>query len=133
MNSRAVAAWGSLVQLVPLAFLAISLFILSKPVDNPSGQPGVAAYRPPGTWYVFPLTIALGLAGLLATVSRTAAIVAALLTVGTLAYGLRLWLPGVNSILGRFVVALSVVSIAGAALRFLAWRRAGKLPLSEQP
>jgi hypothetical protein len=130
MNSRVVAAWGSLVQLVPLAFLAIFLFILSMPVDAPSGQPGVAEYRATGTWYVFLLTIALGLAGLLATVSRTAAIVAALLTVGTLAYGFRLWHPGVNSnvaisILGSLVVALSVVSIAGAALRFLAWRRAG--------
>jgi hypothetical protein len=137
INSRVVAAWGSLVQLVPLAFLAIFLFILSMPVDAPSGQPGVAEYRATGTWYVFALTIALGLAGLLATVSRTAATVAALLTVGTLAYGLRLWLPGVNSNLvsfvGKFVVALSVVSIAGAALRFLAWRRAAKSQLSGQP
>jgi hypothetical protein len=141
MNARVVAAWGSLVQLLPLAFLAIFLFILLMPVDAPSGQPGVAEVRATGTWYVFLLTIALGLAGLLATVSRTASIVAALLTVGTLAYGLRLWLPDANShvysyvvsFVGKFVVALSVISIAGAALRFLAWRRAGKSQLSGQP
>jgi hypothetical protein len=137
MNSRVAAAWGSLVQLVPLAFLAIFLFILSMPVDAPGGQPGVAEYRATGTWYVFALTIALGLAGLLATVSRTAAIAAALLTMGTLAYGLILWLPGVNShivrFVGMFVVALSVVSIAGAALRFLAWRRADEPQPSGQP
>jgi hypothetical protein len=136
MNPRVVAAWGSLVQLVPLAFLAIFLFILSMPIDAPSGQPGVAEYRATGTWHVFALTIALGLAGLLATVSRTAAIAAALLMVGTLAYGLILWLPGANShivrFVGMFVVALSVVSIAGAALRFLAWRRADEPQLSGQ-
>jgi hypothetical protein len=136
MNPRVVAAWGSLVQLVPLAFLAIFLFILSMPIDAPSGQPGVAEYRATGTWHVFALTFALGLAGLLATVSRTAAIAAALLTVGTLAYGLILLLPGVNShivrFVGMFVVALSVVSIAGAALRFLAWRRADEPQLSGQ-
>jgi hypothetical protein len=136
MNPRVVAAWGSLVQLVPLAFLALFLVILSMPIDAPSGQPGVAEYRATGTWHVFALTIALGLAGLLATVSRTAAIAAALLTVGTLAYGLILLLPGVNShivrFVGMFVVALSVVSIAGAALRFLAWRRADEPQLSGQ-
>jgi len=89
---------------------------------------------------VFLLTIALGLAGLLATVSRTAAIAAALLTVGTLAHGVRLWLPDAGShvysyviTFGQLIVALSVVSLAGAALRFLAWRRADKSQLSGQP
>jgi hypothetical protein len=136
MSSRAVAAWGSLMQLLTLALLALFLFILSMPVDAPSGQPGIAEYRATGTWHVFAMTIALGLAGLLATVSRTAAFAAALLTAGTLAYGLLLWLPGVNShivrFVGMFVVILSVVSIAGAALRFLAWRRADEPQLSRQ-
>jgi len=127
MNSKAVLAFlGFLLQLVPLALLGGYLFLLSKPPDNPSGHPGVAAYRPPGMWYVYPLSIALGLAGLVGTFSRIATLAAAVLTLATLAYGLRLWIPGVDGGLGSFIVALSAISIAGAALRVLAWRRAGE-------
>ncbi len=94
-----------LLQLVPLALIAAYLFLLSKPPDNP--RPGVASFMPPGLWYVFPYSILLGIVGIGALFSRTAAVAATIAAGGALAYGLRLLLPGVDPFLGSSLVGLA--------------------------
>jgi hypothetical protein len=118
---RAHAALAFLLQLMPLALIAAYLFMLSKPLDNPSGMPGVAFYTPLGMWYVFPYSILLGLAGIAAIVSRRAAVAATIVTAGAVAYGLRLLLPGDDPGLGTWLIVLSGLSIVGGI-----WRVSGR-------
>ena len=107
------------------------MWAVTKPADNPSGMAGVASFRPLGTWYAYPLSIALGLSCLAAIFSRIAAIAAAVLTVAGLAYGLRLWLPNNDSLSGPIFVGLAALSLIGWAMRMVAWQ-SGKPRISEQ-
>jgi hypothetical protein len=122
---------GFLLQLVPLAILAFWMWAVTKPVDNPSGLAGVASFRPLGTWYAYPLSIALGLSCLVAIFSRIAAIAAAVLTLAALTYGLRLWLPNNDPLDGPIFVGLAALSLVGWAMRMVAWQ-SGKPPISQQ-
>jgi hypothetical protein len=118
---RAYVSFTFVLQLVPLVLIAAYLFMLSKPLDNPSGLPGVMAYTPPGMWYIFPYSILLAILGIAAILSRRAAIVATIATVGAFAYGLRLWVPGVDTQLGIWLIGLSGFSILGGIMRVTRW------------
>jgi hypothetical protein len=78
-TGRAFRTLATFLQVVPLALLAAYLFLISKPAE-PGGMPGVMPYMPPGLWYVFPLSIALGAFGALAIFSEIAANAAAMMT-----------------------------------------------------
>jgi hypothetical protein len=114
---------GTLLQLVPLGLLAGYLVLLSRPIDDPSGMPGVAFSRPPGLWYAFPLSVALAGFGAVAVASEIAANAAAILTLAAIFYGLRLWLPGDDPADGSLVLGLAAFSLVGFAIRWRAWGR----------
>ncbi len=128
---RALDATGFLIQLVALAILALWMFVVTRPADNPGGLPGVAEFRPYGTWYAYPLSIALALACLVAIFSRIAAAAAAVLTVAALAYGLRLWIPNNDTFSGPLFVGLAAISLVGWGLRTATWRRSRHPRVSE--
>lgn len=121
-TGRAYRSLATLLQVGPLALLASYLFLISKPPE-PSVMPGVMPYMPPGLWYVFPLSIALGAFGVLAIFSEIAANAAAMLTGLAVLYGLRLWLPGDDPELGIQVVVVGVLSLVGFFFRWHAWGR----------
>jgi hypothetical protein len=118
---RVYVSLTALLQLVPLALIAAYLFLLSKPPDNPSGMPGAVAYTPVGMWYVFPYSILLAILGIAGILSRRAAIAATVATVGAVAYGLRLVLPGVDAQLGIWLIGLAGFSILGGIMRVTRW------------
>jgi hypothetical protein len=120
-TGRAQAIFSFLLQLMPLAFIAAYLFMLSKPLDNPSGHAGVAFYRPPGMWYGFPYSILLGFIGIAAIFSRIAAAAASITMARAVAYGLRLLVPGDDPGLGTWLVILSGLSTVGGLWRVSPW------------
>jgi hypothetical protein len=109
---------GLTIQLIPLTAIAVLLFFASKPPGDANGVPGVTGAPNEPLW-LFPFSIALGLVGLAAIVSRRAAAAAAVLALVAFAYFLQFINQKPPEILGMsfasFFAALAVVSIVGWA------------------
>jgi O-antigen ligase len=114
-------------QLAPLAYVAAALFLLSKPIDNPS-EMSLVASGPPPPWWVFPYSIALALIGIAGLASSKARTIAAVVILGAVAYGVRYGAERPPELLGQsmaFVIAcLALLSIAGFGVQLAARRNA---------
>lgn len=124
-SSFALRTVGFLAQLVPLAFIAAYLFLMSKPPEQ-SSLPGVAQGPFEPRW-IYPYSIALALSGIAALKYRTAAMAAGLLTTVALGYGVSTAAEKPPEMLrlslGTVIAVVAGVSLLGLALRLLGDRQ----------
>ncbi len=114
-------AFGVLLQVAPLAFATLLVFIVSGASLSTSTQPGVSVFSTP----MFAFAMCLALLTIAATFSRRAAAIAALLTLAVLALAGWVAVEG-NGGFGIILGAATLLSLAGWVIRARADRAIGQ-------
>jgi hypothetical protein len=111
--------FGTLLQLVPMGFVALLVLILSGGPPRTSGPPGVSFFVP----WLFAYSIALAFVALAALVSTIAGVLAAFLTAGAFGIGAWMILATHDGGFGMLLAGSAGLSLLGWFMRVRATRR----------